>query len=187
MVLLIDNYDSFSYNLYQLIGSIRQDVRVIRNDECSPEQIEGMKPDRIIISPGPGKPSQAGRCEEIIRSFEGRVPILGVCLGHQAICEVYGATISYAEELMHGKMSVVRLDRDCRLFQRLEEREEVARYHSLIALRDTIPDCLKVIAVTDDGEVMGVSHREYEIYGLQFHPESILTPRGNIILENFLQ
>lgn len=187
MVLLIDNYDSFSYNLYQLIGSIRPDITVIRNDQCSPEEIEAMHPSHIMISPGPGKPSQAGRCEEIIRHFQGKLPIMGVCLGHQAICEVYGATVSYAKELMHGKMSVVELERDCKLFRGMGETAEVARYHSLIALKDTIPDCLQVIASTQDGEVMGVRHGDYEIYGLQFHPESILTPEGKVMLENFFR
>ncbi|MCI8339615.1 MAG: anthranilate phosphoribosyltransferase [Lachnospiraceae bacterium] len=186
MVLLIDNYDSFSYNLYQLIGSIQPEVRVVRNDQCSPEEIEAMHPSHIIISPGPGKPSQAGRCEEIIRYFQGRIPILGVCLGHQAICEAYGGSVSYAKELMHGKMSVVTLDRECKLFQGMGMTAKVARYHSLIALKDRMPDCLEVIAWTEDGEVMGVRHREHQVYGLQFHPESILTPEGKLILENFM-
>lgn len=186
MILLIDNYDSFSYNLYQLVGTINPDIRVIRNDECTPEQIEEMNPERIIISPGPGKPSEAGRCEEIIKYFKGKVPILGVCLGHQAICEVFGATVSYAKELMHGKMSVVNLEENCPVFVGLGKKAEVARYHSLIAVKDTIPDCLQVTAVTEDGEIMAVKHRDYEIYGLQFHPESILTPDGKQMLENFL-
>ncbi len=187
MVLLIDNYDSFSYNLYQLIGSIQPEIQVIRNDQCSPKEIDEMRPSHIIISPGPGKPSRAGRCEEIIRYFQGRIPILGVCLGHQAICEAYGATVSYAKELMHGKMSVVTLDRHCKLFRGMEKTARVARYHSLIAVKDTIPNCLEVIAATEDGEVMGVQHRDWEIYGLQFHPESILTPEGKGMIQNFLQ
>ncbi len=187
MILLIDNYDSFSYNLYQLVGSIHPDIKVIRNDEYTVSEIEVMKPSHMIVSPGPGKPSDAGMCEEVIRYFKGRIPILGVCLGHQAICEVFGATVSYAKELMHGKMSVVDLAQNCRIFQKLGETAEVARYHSLIALKDTIPDCLEVTATTQDGEVMAVKHKEYEIYGLQFHPESILTPKGKIMLENFLE
>ncbi len=186
MILLIDNYDSFSYNLYQLVGSITPDIRVIRNDECTPQEIEQMAPSHIIISPGPGKPKDAGRCEEIIRYFQGKIPIMGVCLGHQAICEVFGATVSYAKELMHGKMSVVQLDTECEIFQGLARQQEVARYHSLIALKDTIPDCLQVTAVTKDGEVMAVRHKEYAIYGLQFHPESILTPNGKSIMEKFI-
>lgn len=187
MILLVDNYDSFSYNLYQLVGSINSDIKVIRNDECTLEEMEAMAPTHIIISPGPGKPSEAGRCEEIIAYFKGRVPILGVCLGHQAICEVFGATVSYAKELMHGKMSVVNLSDTCKLFRGLEKTAEVARYHSLIAVKDTIPDCLEVTATTEDGEVMAVKHRDYDIYGLQFHPESILTPQGKTMLENFLK
>lgn len=186
MIVLIDNYDSFSYNLYQLIGSIQPDIKVIRNDECTVEEIEAMKPSHIIISPGPGKPSDAGMCEKAIEYFKDKVPIMGVCLGHQAICEVFGATISYAKELMHGKMSVVRLSQKCKLFQGIGEKAEVARYHSLIALKDTIPDCLEVTATTEDGEIMAVKHREYEVYGLQFHPESILTPQGKKMLENFI-
>lgn len=187
MILLIDNYDSFSYNLYQLIGSIQPDIKVIRNDEYTVEEIEKMNPTHIIVSPGPGKPSNAGICERVVDSLKGRVPILGVCLGHQAICEVFGATISYAKELMHGKQSIIRLSEGCKLFWGLGAETAAARYHSLIALKDTIPDCLEVTAVTEDGEVMAVKHRDYEIYGLQFHPESILTPKGKIMLENFLE
>lgn len=187
MVLLIDNYDSFSYNLYQLVGSIRSDIQVVRNDAHTAEELERMKPSHIILSPGPGKPQDAGVCEEVIRYFKGKTPILGVCLGHQAICEVFGATVSYAKELMHGKMSVVQLEGNCKLFQGIGAEAEVARYHSLIALKDTIPDCLEVTAVTKDGEIMAVQHKEYEIYGLQFHPESILTPEGRGMVENFLK
>jgi len=187
MVILIDNYDSFSYNLYQLVGSIRPDIKVVRNDAYTLEELEQMNPSHIILSPGPGKPQDAGICEDVIRYFKGKVPILGVCLGHQAICEVFGAMVSYAKELMHGKMSVVRLKEDCRLFQGIGTEAEVARYHSLIALKETIPDCLEVTAVTEDGEIMAVQHKEYEIYGLQFHPESILTPKGKSMVENFLK
>lgn len=187
MVLLIDNYDSFSYNLFQLVGGIQPDIKVIRNDEYTVEEIERMAPSHIILSPGPGRPADAGICEEVISYFKGKVPILGVCLGHQAICEVFGATVSYAEELMHGKMSVVTLDTDCSIFQGLEEKAEVARYHSLIAQKDSMPDCLKVTAKTEIGEVMAVQHKEYAVYGLQFHPESILTSDGKKMIENFLE
>lgn len=187
MIILIDNYDSFSYNLYQLIGSINPDIKVIRNDEYTVEEIEKMQPSHIIISPGPGKPKNAGMCEEAIAYFKGKVPILGVCLGHQAICEVFGATVSYAKELMHGKMSVVTVDSQCKLFEHTKHCTQVARYHSLIALKDTIPCCLQVTAVTEDGEIMAVRHKEYEIYGVQFHPESILTPEGKKMLESFLE
>ncbi len=187
MILLIDNYDSFSYNLYQLVGMINPDIKVIRNDELSVKEIEELKPSHIIISPGPGKPSEAGVCEEVIEYFKGKLPILGVCLGHQAICETFGATVSYAKQLMHGKMSVVKIDKESALFQGLGDTAEVARYHSLIAVKETIPDTLKVTAVTDDGEIMAVQHRDYEIYGVQFHPESIMTPDGMKMLTNFLE
>lgn len=186
MIVLIDNYDSFSYNLYQLVGELNSDIKVIRNDECTLQEIEEMKPSHIIISPGPGRPEQAGICEEAVLYFQGKIPVLGVCLGHQAICEAFGATVSYAKKLMHGKMSVAQLDTDCRLFAGMEEKTEVARYHSLAVAEETLPDCLKVIASTEDGEVMGVKHSQYDVYGVQFHPESILTPEGRKILQNFL-
>ena len=186
MILLIDNYDSFSYNLYQLIGTIEPDIRVIRNDEMTCREIEALKPDRLIISPGPGRPRDAGICEEAIRYFEGRVPILGVCLGHQAICEVYGAAVTYAKELMHGKQSVAALDRNAPLFRNLPEKVKVARYHSLAADPETIPEDLQVIAKTDDGEIMAVKHKNFKTYGLQFHPESVLTPDGMEMLRAFL-
>lgn len=186
MILLIDNYDSFSYNLYQLIGSIHPDIKVIRNDELSIPEIEALAPEGIILSPGPGRPADAGVCVESSRHFAGIVPVLGVCLGHQSICEAFGATVSYARELMHGKQSKITLDTDCSLFAGLPETIQGARYHSLAAIEDTIPIELKVIARTDDGEIMAVKHREYEVFGVQFHPESILTPQGRSILENFL-
>lgn len=186
MILLIDNYDSFSYNVYQLIGSVNPDMKVIRNDELTIEEIEALAPSHIVISPGPGRPRDAGICEDVIRHFQGRIPILGICLGHQAICEVYGATITYARELMHGKQSVVTLDQDSRLFEGMEKQITVARYHSLAADPDTLPDCLQITATTQDGEIMAVQHREYPVYGVQFHPESVLTPQGRAILENFL-
>lgn len=186
MILLIDNYDSFSYNLYQLIGSINPDIKVIRNDELSILEIELLAPEAIILSPGPGRPADAGVCDEISRHFAGIVPVFGVCLGHQSICEAFGATVSYARELMHGKQSKIKIDTDCPLFAGLPETIEGARYHSLAAIEDTMPIELKVIARTDDGEIMAVKHRDYDVYGVQFHPESILTPQGRTILENFL-
>lgn len=186
MILLIDNYDSFSYNLVQLVGTLNPDIKVIRNDEMTIEEIESLAPSHIIISPGPGRPADAGICEEVITYFGPKIPILGVCLGHQAICETYGATISYAKQLMHGKMSVVQF-KDCSLYNGLGKTAEVARYHSLIAVKDTIPECLNVTAVTEDGEIMAVQHVEYPTFGVQFHPESIMTPQGMKILENFLQ
>ena len=187
MVLLIDNYDSFSYNLYQMIGEINPDIKVIRNDELTAEEIEELHPTHIILSPGPGKPENAGVCEDVVRKLGGRIPILGVCLGHQAICEVYGAVVTYASRLMHGKQSEVSLDKSSSLFAGLENKIKVARYHSLAAKKDTIPDALKVTAVAEDGEIMAVEHKTCLVYGLQFHPESILTPQGKTILENFMK
>ena len=186
MTILIDNYDSFSYNLYQLVGAINPDIKVIRNDEFTCEEIEAMNPDHIIISPGPGRPSDAGMCEEAVRYFAGKVPILGVCLGHQGICEVYGCTISHAKQLMHGKKSRIHIDNNSPIFKGLDEEMDAARYHSLVAVRETVPDVLQVIGEDKNGEVMAVQHKTYPVYGLQFHPESILTPQGRIILENFL-
>lgn len=187
MILLIDNYDSFSYNLFQYVGELNPDIKVIRNDECTCTQIEEMNPSHIIVSPGPGRPSDAGVCEEVIDYFKGKVPILGVCLGHQAICEVFGATITYAKELMHGKQSIATVDRNCPVFQDMKEEIKVARYHSLAADPDTIPDCLEVVAKTADGEIMAVQHRDYKVFGLQFHPESIMTKEGKKMLANFFR
>lgn len=186
MILLIDNYDSFSYNVYQLIGSVESDIRVIRNDECTACEIRRMDPEAIIISPGPGRPSQAGICMDVIRSFAGKKPILGICLGHQAICEAFGATVSYAKELMHGKKKQIILSAPSPLFTGLADTFPAARYHSLAALEDTMPDCLKVTARCEDGEIMAVEHTDFPIYGLQFHPESVMTPDGKMIIENFI-
>ena len=187
MILLIDNYDSFSYNVYQLTASVEPDVKVIRNDELTVTEIEALKPSHIILSPGPGKPADAGICEDVIRYFAGKVPILGICLGHQAICEVFGATVTYAKELMHGKQSKAALATESALFQGMQKEITVARYHSLAAAPDTMPEILKVTARTADGEVMAVEHREYPVYGVQFHPESVLTPDGLKIMENFMK
>lgn len=187
MILLIDNYDSFSYNLYQLLGQINSDIKVCRNNELTVEEINQLNPDCIIISPGPGKPKDAGICEDVIRHFAGKKPILGICLGHQAICEVFGATVTYAPEIMHGKTSEITIENDSKIFNNLPKRIKVARYHSLAADIKTIPQCLNIIAKTDDDVVMAVKHKDYEIYGLQFHPESVLTPDGKIIAENFLK
>ena len=186
MLLLIDNYDSFSYNLYQLIGEISPDIRVIRNDELTIPEIAALRPERIVISPGPGHPEDAGVCVEVVRQLGGTVPILGVCLGHQSICVAYGATVSYAKCLMHGKQSETALDLTSPLFQGLEEREMVARYHSLAALEETLPSTLRVTARADDGEIMAVEDREKRVFGLQFHPESIMTPGGKTMLRNFM-
>lgn len=187
MILLIDNYDSFSYNLYQLVGEIDPNIKVIRNDELTVEEIKALNPHRIILSPGPGRPENAGIIVEAAKTLGKDFPILGVCLGHQAICAAFGATVTYAKELMHGKQSEVRFDRDCPLFRGCPERAPVARYHSLAADADTLPGCLKVTALTSDGEVMAVQHREHPIYGVQFHPESIMTPDGKTMLRNFIK
>ena len=185
MILLIDNYDSFSYNLYQLIGSINPDIKVVRNDQMTIDEIRALKPERIILSPGPGFPKDAGICIEAAKELGKEIPIFGVCLGHQAICEAFGATVSYASQLMHGKQSMVTLDKDCPIFKGMKKTIPAARYHSLAAVRETIPEELKITAETEDGEIMGVMHRDYPIYGVQFHPESILTPDGYGILKNF--
>lgn len=189
MILLIDNYDSFSYNLFQMVGAIAPDIRVIRNDAYSVEEILEMKASGILISPGPGRPEDAGICIELVKRMEteaGNVPLLGVCLGHQSICAAFGASIGYAKQLMHGKTSMCRMDQSSPLFEGLEEMEQVGRYHSLAADEATMPECLKITARTDDGEIMAVEHRHMPIYGIQFHPESILTPHGGKILENFV-
>jgi len=186
MILLIDNYDSFSYNLYQLIGAINPEIKVIRNDELTAEEIEALKPEAIILSPGPGRPQDAGCCIEVVQKLGGKIPILGVCLGHQGICEVYGCTISHAKQLMHGKKSRIHIDNNSPIFKGLDEEMDAARYHSLVAVRETVPNVLQVIGEDKNGEVMAVQHKTYPVYGLQFHPESILTPQGRIILENFL-
>lgn len=186
MILLIDNYDSFTYNLFQLIGGINPNIQVVRNDQITVQDIEKLSPSHIILSPGPGYPAQAGICEVVIRSFAEKIPILGICLGHQAICEVYGATIGHAKRLMHGKQGTIQLDRDCCLFHGLPEKIKAARYHSLAARQDTLSEELEVTAVDEIGEIMAVQHRKFAVYGLQFHPESIMTPQGKAILENFL-
>jgi len=186
MILLIDNYDSFSYNLYQCIGSIDPDIKVVRNDELTVDEIKKLSPSRIVISPGPGKPSDAGICIEAIKKLCSAAPIIGICLGHQAIFEAFGGTVSYASRLMHGKSSEVTVDTGNPLFKGLPQKIQAARYHSLAGIKSTLPDVLKVIAETADGEIMAVCHKEYPVYGVQFHPESILTPLGKTIIENFM-
>jgi anthranilate synthase component 2 len=187
MILLIDNYDSFSYNLYQLVGSVEPDIKVIRNDDCTLEEIEKMNPEAIILSPGPGRPEQAGICIPAIKYFAGKIPILGVCLGHQSICEAFGGTVSYAKELMHGKQKTIYQEKPNRLFQGMDETFLAARYHSLSALEDTIPDELQITARSEDGEVMALEHKTYDIFGVQFHPESVMTPEGKKMVENFME
>lgn len=187
MILLIDNYDSFSYNLYQYVGMINPDIRVIKNDELSLAEIAALAPDHIIVSPGPGRPADAGICEEVIDTFKDKTPILGVCLGHQAICEVFGGTVTYASTLMHGKSSNVHIANGSPIFRGLPPIIAAGRYHSLSAERSTLPDELLIIAEDDEGEVMAVKHRSYDVYGVQFHPESILTQDGHKMIENFLK
>ena len=187
MVLLIDNYDSFSYNLVQLIGELTDgNIKVVRNDEITIDEIRKMNPESIILSPGPGKPEDAGICKEVVRQLKVEYPILGVCLGHQSICEVFGAKVTYAKQLMHGKQSEMTILKEDPIFEGLGESFKGARYHSLSADRNTIPDELEVIAIDGkDGEVMAVKHKEYPIYGLQFHPESVLTPEGKNTCKQF--
>ena len=185
MILLIDNYDSFSYNLWQMLGTITEDIRVVRNDAMRIEEIEELAPQGIVISPGPGRPADAGISEELITKLGGKVPILGVCLGEQAICETYGAVVTYAKTLMHGRQSVTSLDTSSPIFAGIPESVRTARYHSLAVDEKTLPEELHVIARADDGEVMGVAHKDFPVYGLQFHPESIMTEYGADMLKNF--
>lgn len=187
MILLIDNYDSFSYNLFQLVGELNPDIKVIRNNEMTVAEIEELNPTHMILSPGPGRPENAGIIVEAAKTIARKIPTLGVCLGHQAICAAYGAEITYAKRLMHGKQSAVNFDTDSRLFRDIPETAPVARYHSLAAAPNTMPDCLKITAVTDEGEIMAVQHKEYPIFGVQFHPESILTPNGRTMLKSFME
>lgn len=186
MILLIDNYDSFSYNLYQLIGQVNDDIEVYRNDKITPDEIEDLNPEAIILSPGPGRPEDAGICVDTVKKFHDKIPILGVCLGHQAICVAFGGKISYASKLMHGKSSIAKLNKDP-IFKGLNDEITVGRYHSLSLVETTLPKDLRIISkTTDGGEIMAVKHEKYDIYGLQFHPESILTPDGITIIENFI-
>jgi len=186
LILLIDNYDSFSYNLYQYIGEINPDIKVIRNDEMSVDEIKELAPDKIIISPGPGRPENAGIIIDLIKELAGKIDILGICLGHQAICMAFGGVVTYAKKMMHGKQSLVEADTNVSIFKDCDKEMMVARYHSLAVDEKTIPTCLKVIAKTDDGEIMAVKHTDFNVYGLQFHPESIMTPDGKKMLANFI-
>ena len=187
MILIIDNYDSFTYNLYQAVGTLTPSVQVVRNDSLTVSEAAALQPQAIILSPGPGKPKEAGITEAVLEELKGQVPILGVCLGHQAMGEVFGGTVTLAPHLVHGKADDIKLDRSCPLFKNLPPVIKGARYHSLIVERDSLPPELLVTAETYAGEIMGLRHRDYEIYGLQFHPESIMTPMGASIIENFLR
>ena len=186
MLLMIDNYDSFTYNLVQYFGELGADVKVYRNDEITVEQIALMKPDQIVVSPGPCSPAEAGISVAAIKAFAGQIPLLGVCLGHQSIGAAFGGRIVHAKRLMHGKVSPVHhLDQG--VFKGLPNPLTCTRYHSLAIERESLPDCLEVTAWTDDGEIMGVRHKTLAVEGVQFHPESILTERGHDLLRNFLE
>lgn len=186
MVLLIDNYDSFTYNLFQYIGVFEEDVRIIRNDKISIAEIGQMNPDHIVLSPGPKSPAEAGICVDVVREFYDKKPILGICLGHQSIGAAFGARVSYAKALFHGKQS--KITHDCRgIFEGVPQGIRVARYHSLAVYEETLPDFMEVTARTDDGEVMAMQHQKYPVAGLQFHPESIYTEHGKRMVENFLR
>ena len=187
MILLIDNYDSFVHNLYQFLSVEDPDVRLVRNDRITPQEALAMEPDAIVISPGPGRPSDAGVCIGLIRQLKGRIPILGVCLGHQAIGEAFGATVTHASRLMHGKTSLLTDVADDIIFKGIKKPVQVARYHSLSVQESTLPEELEVTARSEDGEIMAMRHREYPIYGLQFHPESVMTPDGPVMIRNFLE
>ena len=186
MVLLIDNYDSFSYNLYQLVGEISPNIKVVRNDALTIDEIISPAPKKIILSPGPGRPENAGIIIDVVKKIGEKIPILGVCLGHQAICAAFGGVITYAKKLMHGKQSEIICDENSTLFKNCPKKFLVGRYHSLAVDEKTLPTCLEVTARTLDGEVMAVQHKNFKIFGVQFHPESILTPQGKILLKNFL-
>ncbi len=185
MLVMIDNYDSFTYNLVQYLGELGEEVKTFRNDEISIEQIEGLKPDRIMISPGPCTPNEAGISLAVIDHFKGTLPLMGVCLGHQSIGQAFGGKVVRAQNIMHGKTSLVE-HTNTGVFAGLENPFTVTRYHSLVVQRDSLPDCLEVTAWTADGEIMGLRHKELPIEGVQFHPESILTEYGHDLLQNFL-
>jgi anthranilate synthase component 2 len=185
MILLIDNYDSFTYNLYQYIGQYDPTIKVVRNDEITVEEIKMLSPDRIVLSPGPKTPNEAGICIELIQCFYDKIPILGICLGHQCIAQAFGATITYAKELFHGKVSIIG-HRGTGIFEHIKNPMKVARYHSLSIKQDTLPDVFEITAKTGEGEIMAISHRQYPLIGLQFHPESIYTPDGMQMIKNFI-
>ena len=186
MILMIDNYDSFTYNLVQYLGELGTDVRVVRNDAITLEEVAQLAPEQIVISPGPCTPNEAGISVPLVQEFAGRIPILGVCLGHQSVGQAFGARIGHARTLMHGKVSAIR-HRGAGVFRDLPEGFSATRYHSLAIERASLPDCLEITAETDDGEIMGVRHREHAVEGVQFHPESVLSEHGHTLLANFLQ
>ncbi len=185
MILLIDNYDSFTYNLYQYMGIFTEDIEVVRNDAITVEEIAQLGPERIVLSPGPKGPADAGVCVEAVRAFYDKVPILGICLGHQSIGTAFGGTVSYAKALYHGKRSQIK-HAGTGIFDGVPSPLWVARYHSLAVQREDLPDCLEILAETDDGEIMAMRHKDRPVFGMQFHPESIYTEHGKKMLENFL-
>lgn len=185
MILLINNYDSFTYNLYQYMGIFNDDIKVVRNDKITIEEIKALAPERIVLSPGPKSPKEAGICIDAVREFYDKIPILGICLGHQSIGEAFGATVSYAKKIFHGKQSEITHTGDS-VFTGIDSPIKVARYHSLAVKKEGLPDCLRILAETDDGEIMAMRHKEYPVVGLQFHPESIYTEHGKRMLENFI-
>ena len=186
MILIIDNYDSFTYNLYQYVGEVYEDVKVLRNDEFTIEKLKKLPLKGIIISPGPGRPENAGLSIEVIKAFQDIIPIMGICLGHQAIGHAYGGKVISAPEIKHGKTSIIKHNGEC-LFKDLKVNLKIMRYHSLIVERDTLPEVLSITAETDDGLIMGIKHKKFPIYGLQFHPESIFTEGGKMIIKNFVE
>lgn len=185
MILLIDNYDSFTYNLYQYMGIFTEDIKVVRNDKITVAEIKALNPERIVLSPGPKNPKQAGICMEVVKEFLAKTPILGICLGHQCIGEALGGTVSYAKELFHGKQSVIAHSGES-IFSGIDSPIKIARYHSLAVQENNLPDCLRVLARTEDGEIMAMRHKKYPVVGLQFHPESIYTEHGKRMIDNFV-
>ena len=185
MLLLIDNYDSFTYNLYQYIGHFEKDIQVVRNDQITLEEIEALAPDQIVLSPGPKTPKEAGICLDVIITFYNKIPILGICLGHQSIGQAFGGVVKHANQLYHGKSSRITFASDP-IFQGMDQAIDVARYHSLIVEMDTLPEELMILSIYEN-EIMAMKHKQYPVYGLQFHPESILTDQGMQIIENFLK
>lgn len=185
MILLIDNYDSFTYNLYQYIGIFTDDIQVVRNDKITLQEIHEMKPEKIVLSPGPKSPKEAGICMDLVKEFYDKIPILGICLGHQCIGEALGGTVSYAKALFHGKQSVINHDGSS-IFNGIDTPIKIARYHSLAVQNEDLPKELRVLAKTEDGEIMAMRHTTYPVVGLQFHPESIYTEHGKRMIENFI-
>lgn len=186
MIVIIDNYDSFTYNLFQYIGEINPDIKVVRNNKTTPSEVMELGPTHIIISPGPGFPKDAGISIDLIKEAGPHIPVLGVCLGHQAIGEAFGGKVVHAQKQVHGKTSIIDVSKECSLFSNLSKKIRVGRYHSLIVEKESLPDELVVTAETSEGEIMGLMHKDFPIYGIQFHPESILTPLGKEIIKNFL-